>query len=351
MAPVVRALARTGTLTPVLLSTGQHRELLESALVEVDLVPDVRLDLMSPGQSPVEVLSRILHALPPVLTSLAPAAVLVQGDTSTVLGATLAAWHMGIPVGHVEAGLRTHDLENPFPEEGNRQLVDRLARWLFAPTPLAAANLVTEGLAPRWIHVTGNTAVDEILRAAGQSSTPLPPGTVLITLHRRESFGEPLEHILAGLVDFLRTTPDAKVLWPVHPNPRVQEAARSLDPAVAQRIKLCEPMGYRAFAGCLRNARLVLTDSGGVQEEAPTFGVRVLVARDVTERPEGVEAGVNRLVGRSRPGVARALLEAWQEPAWSGPIPAPNPYGDGRAGERIAEILERELCGGEGGGA
>lgn len=342
MAPVHRALRGTG-LQPVLISTGQHRELLETAFAPLGLVPDHELSVMTEGQTLNEIAARVLERLPPLLERIRPAALLVQGDTTTSLAAALGAYHLRIPVGHVEAGLRTYDHEHPFPEEANRQLADRLCRWCFAPTEGARQNLLSERIDPAAIHVTGNTAVDSLLWMLEQGGEAEPGEPyLLVTLHRRESFGEPLRALAGAVRDFLERTPDATVLWPVHPNPNVGRVAEELLAGVA-RVRLVEPMGYAGFARALAGCRIVLTDSGGIQEEAPSLGKVVLVARETTERPEALEGGRNRLVGRDRETVARALAEAWKEEPYAGPLPAPNPYGDGRTGGRIAEILAREL--------
>jgi len=339
MAPVHRALRAMTGLEPVLVSTGQHRELLASALAPFDLAPDHDLTVMTEGQSPNQVAARVLERLPPLLEELGPDVLLVQGDTTTALAAALAAYHLGLPVGHVEAGLRTYDHAHPFPEEGNRQLVDRLCRWCFAPTEAARANLLAERIDPAAVHVTGNTAVDAVLWAlerAGRSEERDP--YLLVTLHRRESFGDPLKALIGAVADFLAAEPEAMALWPVHPNPNVSRAVEEAF-AGSDRVRLTAPLGYLDFARALAGCRLVLTDSGGVQEEGPSLGKTVLVARETTERPEALAEGKNRLVGRDRGAVARALAEAWREEPYRGPLPAPNPYGDGRAGERIAEIL------------
>lgn len=338
MAPVVRALAASSDFQPTLISTGQHRELLRSALGPLDLVPDHDLDVMSADQTPSGVAARVLDRLPPLLTREAPDALLVQGDTTTAFAAALAAYHARIPVGHVEAGLRTYDHDHPFPEEANRQLVDRLATWCFAPTELSKENLLAERIPEARVIVTGNTAVDSLLWAVARSEGRAEPGTVLVTLHRRESFGEPLRAIALGLRDFLEATPDARALWPVHPNPNV---ARLLDGVLegCPRLHRAKPMEYVAFTGVLASSRLVLTDSGGLQEEAPSLGKIVLIARETTERPEALAGGRNRLAGRTREGVRDALATAWREPPYEGPLPAPSPYGDGRAAERIVEAL------------
>lgn len=341
MAPVHRALRATG-LQPVLISTGQHRELLETALAPLGLVPDHELAVMTEGQTLNQIASRVLERLPPLLERIRPAALLVQGDTTTSLAAALAAYHLKIPVGHVEAGLRTYDHEHPFPEEANRQLADRLCRWCFAPTEGARRNLLSERIDPAVIHVTGNTAVDSLLWMLERSEAEAGEPYLLVTLHRRESFGDPLRSLAGAVRDFLDRTPEATALWPVHPNPNVARVAEELLAGV-ERVRLVEPMGYAGFARALAGCRIVLSDSGGIQEEAPSLGKIVLVARETTERPEALEGGRNRLVGRDRETVARALAEAWKEEPYAGPLPAPNPYGDGRAGERIAEILAREL--------
>ncbi len=342
MAAVHQAIAKSDTLHPLLISTGQHRELLDTALRPFGLVPDEELKVMTPGQSVNQVLTRVIDRIGPLFERMKPGAVLVQGDTTTVLAASLAAYHLRIPIGHVEAGLRTYDHDHPFPEEANRQLVDRLARFCFAPTESARQNLLSERIAEERIFVTGNTVIDALLFAAGRSRYACAPGTVLLTLHRRESFGEHLENILLGVRDFLEQVDEARVLWPVHPNPHVMGAARAVLSEHA-RVALCEPLDYLDLAGALASCRLVLTDSGGLQEEGPSLGKIVLVARETTERPEGLSQGRNRLVGRTRRGVERALIDAFSEAPYTGPIPAPSPFGDGRAGERIAEILERSL--------
>jgi UDP-N-acetylglucosamine 2-epimerase (non-hydrolysing) len=343
LAPVHRALQGSRSLRPLLISSGQHSELLEPTLRELELVPDQELAIMERDQTPNDVAARLLERLPCRLSELAPCALVVQGDTTTTLAAALVGFHLGLPVAHVEAGLRTHDLANPFPEEANRQLVDRISRWCFAPTAGARANLIAEGIASDRVHVTGNTAVDSLLWARGRATTGFDTPTLLVTLHRRESFGGELEQVLLAVHDFLESAPDASAVWPVHLNPSVARLAERA--ALAHpRLQRMAPLSYLELVAALASCRLVLTDSGGIQEECPTLGKAVLVARDTTERPEAVQSGMNRIVGRSRERVRRALAEAWAEPPYAGPIPAPNPYGDGRAGERIAALLERALC-------
>jgi UDP-N-acetylglucosamine 2-epimerase (non-hydrolysing) len=342
MAPVYRALERSPRIKPILVSTGQHRELLSQTLTALDLEATHELAVMVPDQDPSQVMARVLERIPNVLRDTQPCLVLVQGDTTSALAAALAAYHDHIPVGHIEAGLRTYDLANPFPEEGNRQLVDRLATWCFAPTPLARDNLLAERIAAERIRVTGNTAVDSLLWAAERSTSRLEPNTLLLTLHRRESFGEALEQILLGVRDFLDANPSARAVWPVHPNPNVVSVAERVLGA-HPRVERRAPIDYVSFAGMLASCRLVLTDSGGIQEEAPSLGKTVLVARDMTERPEGISAARNQIVGRTRSGIAHALREAWHDEPYRGSLPAPNPYGDGKAGERIAAIVEASI--------
>lgn len=343
MAPVHRALEQCDGLSPVLISTGQHRELLATVFEPLGLTPDHNLDVMTQNQTTVDVLARVMERLTLLLDEISPAALLAQGDTTSVLSASMAAYFNHIPVGHIEAGLRTYDHEHPFPEEANRQLVDRISRWCFAPTRGSCENLRAERIAEEKIFETGNTAVDAILYAREKTSFRCKADTLLITLHRRESFGEPLVQILTGICDFLDATPGARALWPVHPNPKVHEAIQRLGQRT-ERIECVEPMDYLSFSGAIATCRLVLSDSGGVQEEAPSLGKRVLVARERTERPEALEGGLNRLVGRSREGVKDALLECWEMPSYEGALPAPNPYGDGRSAERIVAILRRDLC-------
>jgi UDP-N-acetylglucosamine 2-epimerase (non-hydrolysing) len=343
LAPIVRALATSTRLRPVVIVTGQHRELLDDALRSLAIDVDVDLALMTAQQSPADVTARVLQALPPIFAAHGVRAVLVQGDTTTALGGALAGYFARLPVGHVEAGLRTGDHENPFPEEGTRQLIARVARWSFAPTAVAAENLRREDIAADRVFVVGNTAVDSILwMSARAGGAGVAPGFVLVTLHRRESFGEPLAAIARGLLAFLDDEAAAHAVWPLHPNPRVKASVEELVRG-HPRVALLPAQPYAAFVALLRDARLVLTDSGGIQEEAPSLGKRVLIARETTERAEAIAAGLSRLVGRSTDAVHRALLSAWHEPPYAGPLPAPNPYGDGDAAVRIVGILERAL--------
>lgn len=372
MAPVWFALRESTSLEPLLISTGQHREMLDQAFRVFGLKPDIDLGLMQPGQSLPDLTARVLTSMTAVMRERKPAAVLVQGDTTTVLGTALAAFYERIPIGHVEAGLRTYDFEAPWPEEMNRRLSDPISRWCFAPTEWSAANLRAERSPAERIHVTGNTVVDallwvrEKLRRGGLNAEGVaarcgipenfaaeylgagPRGAlgkrwILITGHRRESFGEGFENICRAVNALAERYQDLGLLYPVHLNPRVQEPVRRIlgnNP----RVALIPPVGYEDFIWLMDRAFFVLSDSGGVQEEAPSVGKPVLVMRTTTERPEGIEAGTCRLVGtdpRRIVAEAATLLEDRADYARRSALK--NPYGDGLAARRITEILAKEL--------
>lgn len=342
LAPIARELARADSADVVTISSGQHADLLDQTISSLGLAVDHELGVMTHDQTPIEILTRVIAHLSALMESLKPDILVIQGDTTTVLGAGLAAYHMRIPIAHVEAGLRTYDHDNPFPEEANRQLVDRLAWWCFAPTEQAKANLLAERIAPDRIHVTGNTAVDNLLWMADRvHPTEARPDYLLVTLHRRESFGDTLREIMLGVADFVRGSGDASVIWPVHPNPNILTQARSVFDGMAG-VELRGPADYREFVGLLKSARLILTDSGGIQEEAPSLGKTVLVARETTERPEALAFGRNRLVGRTRAKIHDELVRAWTDPPYRGVVPAPNPFGDGHAASRIVDVLTRD---------
>ena len=298
LAPVIRRLRKEPARFETLVcATAQHREMLDSVLSLFEIEPDVDLDLMRPDQAPNELASRAFAALDRILIERRPDWLLVQGDTTTAMCAAVAAFHRGVAVGHVEAGLRTGDLARPFPEEMNRRVVDLVADACFAPTRRAADALASEGVAAERIHRTGNTVVDaltEISRRDVDADTP-EEDLVLVTAHRRESFGEPLERILSAVGRLARAFPKTRFVHLIHPNPNVRGRVEASEPAA--NVERIEPLDYRSFLRLLRRCRLVLSDSGGVQEEAPTFGKRVLVLREKTERPEGIEAGFARLVG------------------------------------------------------
>ncbi len=343
MAPVIAALQRRPDAFAVTLcTTGQHREMLDQVQDLFGLQPEVDLGLMRRDQTLNGLAAASLAAMDEVLVSRRPDWLLVQGDTTTAMTAALAAFHRGVRVGHVEAGLRTRDLRRPFPEEANRRIIDLLADALFAPTERAGAALLAEGCAAERIHVVGNTVIDALAMLAGDPVEAPERREVLITVHRRESFGEPLRGIFAALRRLAESFPEVLFIYPVHRNPNVREPAFAILSGLPN-LELCEPLDYRELVRRLRRCHLVLTDSGGIQEEAPTFGKPVLVLRETTERPEGVEAGVARLVGvdpeRIVAEASRLLTcgEPYREMAR-----AVNPYGDGRAAERIAAVLAGE---------
>lgn len=350
MAPVVRALeSDPGSFVLRVAVTAQHREMLDQVLEWFEIQPDYDLDIMQPGQSLSDVIVRALTGLEGVLTKDRPDLILVHGDTSTTFAAALAAYYQRIPVGHVEAGLRTNDKYQPFPEEINRRLTGVLADLHFAPTPLAKNNLLAENAPPESIFVTGNTVVDALLETVNKSYTFTDPGLadlirqgrriLLVTAHRRENHGAPLEQICLALRDLAGSYPDVAVVYPVHRNPQVVQVANAILSG-HDRVFLIDPLPYEAMAHLMKMAYLVLTDSGGIQEEAPGLGKPVLVLREVTERPEGVEAGTLKLVGTDRARIYQEAARLLDDPGAYGKMArAVNPYGDGRAARRIAEAL------------
>lgn len=350
MAPVVIALRREPWAEVRVLATAQHRDMLDQVLAVFDIVPDLDLDMMRPNQSLPGLTSRLLQELDGVLASEAPDAVLVQGDTTTVMTVALAAFYHHISVGHVEAGLRTGDLRNPFPEEMNRVVAGRLSRWHFAPTATARQNLLQEHFDPASIHVTGNTVIDALLQVAGQKpelviDIPRERRLLLVTAHRRENFGEPFRQVCEAIRELADRYPDIQVLYPVHPNPNVAGPAREILGA-HPRITLCEPLAYRDFVAAMKAAYLILTDSGGVQEEAPALGKPVLVMRHETERPEAVAEGVVKLVGPDREAIVREAARLLDDPeAYAAMAKGSSPYGDGRSADRIVAVL-RDFFGG-----
>jgi UDP-N-acetylglucosamine 2-epimerase len=340
MAPVVLRLRAQAGFETVVCATAQHRDLLDSALALFGIAPDVDLDLMRPNQTPSAVAAGVLSAFDAVLGDAAPDVVLVQGDTTTVMAASLACFHRDVRIGHVEAGLRTSNLRNPFPEEMNRRVTDLVSSLHFAPTPRSAQALRAEGADPETIHVTGNTVVDALQWLAERSPEPESDGRdlVLVTSHRRESFGEPMRRSFRAIARLARRFPETRFVFPVHPNPNVLEAARAFDGI--DNVELLPPVDYVRLVSWMRAATIILTDSGGIQEEAPTFGKPTLVLRETTERPEGIEAGVAKLVGTDEETIYREAERLLTDPAALAVMSrAANPYGDGRAAERIVAVL------------
>jgi UDP-N-acetylglucosamine 2-epimerase (non-hydrolysing) len=349
MAPVVRALrAVPDRFESLVCVTAQHRTMLDQVLEVFELEADADLDLMVPGQSPAGIAAGVLQGLPPLLQRLRPDVVLVQGDTMTTFAAAFAAFLERVPAGHIEAGLRTGNRWQPFPEEMNRVLTTRIAALHFAPTPASREALLSEGVPPADVYLTGNTVIDALLQTVRQdyrfrtpALTALEPGrrVVLVTTHRRESFGAPLRAICTAIRELAGRFPDLQFVLPVHPNPQVKATVEEFL-CDLPAMHLIAPVDYLEFVHLLARADLVLTDSGGVQEEAPSLGKPVLVLREVTERPEGVAAGTARVVGTDQARIVAAASELLSSPeAYARMANAVNPYGDGRAGERIATAL------------
>jgi UDP-N-acetylglucosamine 2-epimerase (non-hydrolysing) len=357
LAPVLRAMLELGSsLRCLTVGTGQHTDLLYPFLELFGITLDFDLQVMRPDQSPSEVCSRVLAGLNPILDEQKPALILVQGDTTTALAGALAGFYHGIPVGHVEAGLRSGNLKSPFPEEMNRQLISQLATFHFAATEFNRQTLLAEGIADDCIFVTGNPVVDSLhtMLARAESSAHLRQvlsatsgqRLIVLTTHRRESFGQVMRQHLRDLRRFVELHPDVSLVFAVHPNPNVSAAAHT-ELQGCSRIHLISPLDYGDFIQLMRHAWLLVSDSGGIQEEAPTLKKPLLVLRENTERPEGVDAGIAVLVGNA-PGRLTALLEkTYVDPTWEENVrSATNPFGDGSAGKKIAALVQRELCGG-----
>ena len=348
MAPVVQALAARDAFDVKVALTAQHREMLDQVMRQFGLSADIDLDIMQPRQTLAEITTRALTGLQQAYEEVKPDIVLAQGDTTTVFAAALAAYYARIPFGHVEAGLRTGNKYSPYPEEMNRRLAGVLADLHFAPTDTARDNLLAEKVPAEDIFVTGNTVIDALLWAADHGTLnpdyawvdELAGPLVLVTAHRRENWGEPLRQACLGMRDLLERVPDAFLVYAVHRNPVVRETAQEILGS-HPRVRLIEPPDYFDFVQLMKRARLILTDSGGIQEEAPSLGVPVLVLRDTTERPEAVTAGVAKLIGPDRGRIfdegGRLLLDPRAHAAMAR---AANPYGDGKAARRIAEILD-----------
>lgn len=356
MAPLVHALSQDAVFESKVCVTAQHREMLDQVLRLFEITPDYDLDIMKPGQGLTEITSRILTGLKPVLETFRPDVVLVHGDTATTLSASLAAFYHQIPVGHVEAGLRTGDLTSPWPEEGNRVLTGHLAQWHFAPTETARENLLRENIPSGGIFITGNTVIDALLwvrerlnkdaELAQQLADKYPflqddKKLILVTGHRRESFGGGFERICSALAEIALQHPDVQIVYPVHLNPNVSEPVNRILHGI-DNIVLIDPQDYLPFVYLMDKAYLILTDSGGVQEEAPSLGKPVLVMRETTERPEAVDAGTVRLVGTDAAKIVEEVnLLLTDKNEYDSMSRAHNPYGDGHACQHILEALKK----------
>lgn len=355
MAPLVHALAKDPHFEAKVCVTAQHREMLDQVLKLFSIVPDYDLNIMSPGQGLTEITCRILQGLKPVLESFKPDVVLVHGDTTTTAAASLAAFYQRIPVGHVEAGLRTGDLYSPWPEEANRTLTGHLATYHFAPTENSRQNLLRENLSDKHIYVTGNTVIDalfwvrdRVIKDEKLSSELLArypflsngKKMILVTGHRRESFGQGFEKICHALAHIAANNPDVQIVYPVHLNPNVSEPVNRILGHI-DNVILIDPQDYLPFVWLMNHAWLILTDSGGIQEEAPSLGKPVLVMRETTERPEAIDAGTVRLVGTDSQRIVDEVTRLLRdEDEYQRMSRAHNPYGDGQACERILSALK-----------
>ncbi|WP_174872028.1 non-hydrolyzing UDP-N-acetylglucosamine 2-epimerase [Pectobacterium polaris] len=355
MAPLVHALAQDGAFESRICVTAQHREMLDQVLRLFDITPDYDLDIMRPGQGLSEISCRILSGLEPVMAEFKPDLVLVHGDTTTTLATSLAAFYQRIPVGHVEAGLRTGNLYSPWPEEANRKLTGHLAMYHFAPTENSRQNLLREYLSDRHIFVTGNTVIDALFwvrdrilgdaalrRSLDEKYAFLDDNKklILVTGHRRESFGGGFERICSALADIARRHPEVQIVYPVHLNPNVSEPVNRILSGI-DNVMLIAPQDYLPFVYLMNRSYMILTDSGGIQEEAPSLGKPVLVMRDTTERPEAVEAGTVKLVGTEVTSIVDAVsMLLTDEEAYQAMSRAHNPYGDGQACQRIVDALK-----------
>jgi len=354
MAPLVTELCRrSDEFDSVVAVTAQHRHLLDRVLDAFDIVPDFDLDIMREAQTLTEVTCRALQGLSALVERAAPDAVLVQGDTTTTFAGALAAFYHKVPVGHVEAGLRTQDLMLPYPEEANRRLTTQVTRWHFAPTTGAANNLLREGTVESSVYVTGNTAVDALRLVAdrpyewelGPVRDAIKSGRriIIVTAHRRESWGAPMAGICSAVLQIVEQCPDVHVLFVAHPNPLVSIPVNDTLVGI-ERVDVIRALDYVAFVHLQKAATLILSDSGGVQEEAPSLGTPVLVLREVTERPEAVDAGIARIVGTDPGRIVRETTCLLGDPVrYAAMVCASSPFGDGHAAERICDVLAREL--------
>lgn len=346
MCPVVNELKKRTGIKTVVCVTGQHKEMLNQVLDVFKVIPDYNLAIMKPGQTLFDITTNILEKIKNVLTEVKPDVVLVHGDTSTTFVTSLACFYMQIPVGHVEAGLRTYNIFSPYPEEFNRQAVSIIAKYNFAPTELSKENLLREGKNEDSIWITGNTAIDA-LKTTISSSYSNPElewandsRLILITAHRRENLGEPMHHMFKAIRRVMNEHPDVKAIYPIHMNPIVRKAAEE-EFHGDNRIHIIEPLDVLDFHNFMERSYLILTDSGGIQEEAPSLGKPVLVMRDTTERPEGIKAGTLKLVGTTEDVIYNEFSKLINDKTeYEKMSMASNPYGDGHASERIADILQ-----------
>ena len=349
MCPLVKELKTRKNIETLVCVTGQHRQMLDQVLDTFGIIPDFDLSIMKDKQTLFDVTIGILEGMKAILESVNPDLVLVHGDTSTTFASSLAAFYLQIPIGHVEAGLRTYDIYSPYPEEFNRQAVGVLAQYHFTPTQLSKDNLLREGKTPESIFVTGNTAIDALQTTIQEDYTHPElewigeSRFILITAHRRENLGEPMRHMFRAIRRIIEEYSDVKAIYPIHMNPCVRQIAEE-ELSGCERIKMIEPLEVLDFHNFLSRSYLILTDSGGIQEEAPSLGKPVLVMRDTTERPEGIKAGTLKLVGTDENNIYRHFKELLEnDSVYQAMSQASNPYGDGTACKKIADILEGEV--------
>ena len=347
MCPVVKELKTRENIQTVVCVTGQHRQMLDQVLETFDVMPDYDLSIMKDKQTLFDVTTNILNGIKAILEKERPDVVLVHGDTSTTFTTALACFYLQIPVGHVEAGLRTYNIYSPYPEEFNRQAVGIIAKYNFAPTEVSKGNLLREGKDESTIYVTGNTAIDALKTTVRDDYTnehlewASDSRLILLTAHRRENLGEPMQHMFRAIKRIVDEIPDLKVIYPIHMNPLVRQTADEILGG-DERIRIIEPLDVLDFHNFLSRSFLILTDSGGIQEEAPSLGKPVLVMRDTTERPEGIKAGTLKLVGTNEETIYNEFkLLLTDKIEYERMSKASNPYGDGLASKRIADILEK----------
>ena len=357
MAPVVKALEAAGDMESIVTVTAQHREMLDQVLHLFSITPDYDLNIMSQGQTLYDVTCKALLGLQGALKEAKPDVVLVHGDTTTTFVGALAAFYEGIPVGHVEAGLRTGNIYSPFPEEMNRKLTGAIGTYHFAPTSTSESNLLKENINPAHLYVTGNTVIDALQTTVQTDYTfkeellnqidYINNKVILVTTHRRENLGDPMRNVYEAIRDIINEQADVEVIFPMHRNPKVRSIVQEVLGDMP-RVHLIEPLEYEPFANLMARTYLIMTDSGGIQEEAPSLGKPVLVLRDTTERPEAVEAGTVKLVGTDKESVYRTTTELLvNETAYLAMSNAVNPYGDGLASDRIVQALRHEFFEGQ----
>lgn len=345
MAPLIRELKNRDSIEVIVCVTAQHREMLDQVLKIFDIEPDYDLNIMKANQTLTQITCRIIQGMEDIIKQTKPDLILVHGDTSTTFAGALVAFYHNVKIGHIEAGLRTYEKYSPFPEEMNRQMVSRLADYHFAPTQLACDNLLKEGIDIKKIYITGNTAIDALATTVKENyEQPIlnwvgDSKLILMTAHRRENLGEPMKHIFKAIKKIVTTHDDVKVVYPVHMNPHIRALANDMLSDI-NRIKMIEPLDVTDFHNLINKSYLILTDSGGIQEEAPSLGKPVLVLRDSTERPEGVSAGTLRLVGTDENKIFDLVDNLLSDPiAYAEMANAINPYGDGKASSKIADAI------------